>query len=125
METLEFKIEGWPDPLPSCEVVEVAPGKGWTVKRNRPIKHPWKKATEDDIKAMQAGVKNCRELLDDLKILGEARQTQIRNVGSMSRLIVKINKAIQALNNLEDSITTQRPHEKIQKGQRGRPRNQD
>jgi len=118
LETLEFKIEGWPDPLPSFDFVEVAPGRGRKVKRKRPIQHPWKKATEDDIKAMQAGVKDCRKLLDDLRILGKARWTPIRNVGAMSRLIVKIDKAMRSLVLLEDSITTQRPYAKIQKRQR-------
>ena len=118
LETLEFMLEGWPDPLPSFDIVEVAPGRGRKVKRKRPIQHPWKKATKDDIKAMQAGVKNCRKLLDDLRILGEARWTPIRNVGSLSRWLVKIDIAMRSLILLEDSITTQRPYAKIQKRQR-------
>ena len=91
-------IEGWRNPnieFYEKEHVDIVLGKVRIVEGLH-IKHPVRKATADDIGNLKAGIANCHKLLEDLEETPPEGQRE---------KLWKIDRAIQALNNIEDSIT--------------------
>lgn len=104
LRSLELMIEGWRNPnikFYEKKCVDIAPGEV-RLGEGRHTKNPLRKATADDIGNLKAGIDNCHKLLEDLE--------ETPPEGRREKLW-KIDRVIQVLNNIEDSITVQRPQQ--------------
>lgn len=133
LNSLELMIEGREDPNIKAhkkEYVDVAPGKVRikTSYDSSPFKNLLRRATEADIGNLKVGISNCRELLDDLRVLlkpkdpphGWLEANAAAHAEKVREKLAEIDEVIQDLSYIEDRIPQRAARKAVSAGGKAR-----